>query len=575
MKKMQIIYRMKQLLENPFLNLFKKSLDQTILSSNPLKAFTVIAFLLSVGSSYAIVKISGIISRLADTIATNEFEIVMKTFCWYSTIALLLKFIPRTIYNCIIQEICRNQFVTFVREYLSLEFPTFHSRTPGEMRYSIFLKSFASVMCSQMILFDCSTMLGTAIFSFTRISSSNSLLIALIFVTMIPLYLSAVAYLISIKLKYQTKFLLQQEKISSSLYDKLINYDVIKAFSLENIISDEFHDELLNQMNAQVDLGVVDTKIYIALNCLIIFPYIAIVLVLINKKGLFETTILYLNLSSQLKRLGREISNLMMYLNQIRFADVDIPPVATDIEKTDELTGFNNSIEFKDLTLYYGTSPIIKNINAVIKCGEKIAIVGPNGAGKSTLVKALLGFTKFTGDMYFDGKNTNNLSWKSILRQISYIPQNDYTSDDTIINNLRLGNKNAKDDFIKDKARIFGVHNTFLDMEEGYETIAGPKGNKLSGGQLQKVSLIRAAVKDAPIFVLDEATAAMDKNYENDLIEKLFTVLYNKTIIMIVHGKEHLKRFDKIMFLNNGTLENVGTYKDLIKISENFRCFVK
>ncbi|KAI5169937.1 hypothetical protein PAEPH01_1115, partial [Pancytospora epiphaga] len=203
--------------------------------------------------------------------------------------------------------------------------------------------------------------------------------------------------------------------------------------------------------------------------------------------------------------------------------------------------------------------------------GEKIGIVGPNGTGKSTFIKSLMGFTKYSGDIFFDNQNTRSLSWKSVIKQISYIPQDDYTSDDTVMNNLRLGDKNATDEFIVSRARAFGAHETFVGLPDGYETETGPRGNRLSGGQLQKLSLVRAAVKDAPIFVLDEATAAMDKSYESELLGKLFDILKDRTIIMIVHGKDYLAQFDRLFFFNNGRLEQTGTYEDLLSSNSNFK----
>lgn len=563
-----------------YFKLFKKCIQQTILSTRTIQLIALLSFSMSLASAYILVKVSDSITVLTDVFKTPQMNSALYTFFFLSFLAFFMKYIPKVIYSSVLQYICRNQFVAFVKEYLQLNYTKFHQKTPGEMRYSIFLKSFASVMCGQMLIFEISAMLGTSIFSFLKITNNINFLSGLVFALSPIIYLSAVIYYVNIKIKYQSQYLIQQEKISTKLYDKLINYDLIKTYNLENSEAKSFYTDLSDQMNAQINMGVIDARGYVFLNILQMVPYITLVLIAFHfksssiRKGLFQITILYTSLSQQLKRLGRELCSLMMYLNQIKHGEIENIEEENQGADEEDLEGFTDSIEFKNLTLYHGNTQILQNINAKIIHGEKIAIVGRNGTGKSTLVKALLGFTRFTGEMLFDGRSTAILTWKSILRQISYIPQNDYTSDDTIMNNLRLGDQNASDEFIKAQAQRFGVHQTFEELEDGYETMTGPRGNRLSGGQLQKLSLVRAAVKNAPIFILDEATAAMDKNYEAILIEKLFENLGDRTVMMIVHGKEHLRRFDRIFYIDNGMLECTGSYDKLIKCSDSFREFI-
>ncbi|KAI5169897.1 hypothetical protein PAEPH01_1085, partial [Pancytospora epiphaga] len=553
---------MPNILDNTYLCLFGKAISQTILGTPLTVSISLLVFIVTFFATRMLIWISDSIVALTSTFKTYLFESALKDFLIASCIALVLKYIPRVVYTIAVQEICRNQFVLFMSEYLNLCYTSFHRKTPGEIRYAIFLKSFASVMCAHLVVFEFSAMLGTVVFSFQKINSSSNHYSAIIFIVSPVVYLSAIVYYIKRKLVIQTEYLKQQEKVSSKLFDKLVNYEVIKTYRLENSESMSFFADLNGQMKEQINIGMLEATGSFIFSFLLIFPYILLVLLAYsldsvgaNTENLFKTTLLYISMSAQVKRLGSELIGLMMCLNQIKFTDIEnLVEIDSNGQKR-EVDGFNQSIRFENVTLYYDSTEVIREINAEIRCGEKIGIVGPNGTGKSTFIKSLMGFTKYSGDIFFDNQNTRSLSWKSVIKQISYIPQDDYTSDDTVMNNLRLGDKNATDEFIVSRARAFGAHETFVGLPDGYETETGPRGNRLSGGQLQKLSLVRAAVKDAPIFVLDEATAAMDKSYESELLGKLFDILKDRTIIMIVHGKDYLAQFDRLFFFNNGRLE--------------------
>lgn len=570
-----------------YYKLFEKSVKQTVFSSGIIKTVALITFIMSFISTYVVVSLSEKIKSLISSFHTENIQKDINLFINLSLLLLFMKYVPKIVYNWFLQQICRKQFVIFIKEYLMLDYTNFHKKSPGKIRYAIFLKSFASVMCAQILVFEVSAMIGTSFFSFLKVTHIINFRSGIIFIFMPIIYLSAVMYFIYIRTEYQINYLKESEKVSGSLYDKLINFELIKTFNLEEKELESFYKTLLEQMKTQCRLGVVDARGIVLLNCLQMVLYVMLVVLAFytnsneSNKGLnnIQAIILYTNLSHQLKRMGREMRALAIYLTQIRFSDIEIN--STDQfrntyadEQKPQLVNFHKSIEFENVGLLYNNEPVVININEKIIHGEKIAIVGPNGTGKSTFIKALLGFTKFTGKISFDGQTTEKLQWKSILKNISYVPQKDCSSNDTVINNLRLGNKNANDDFIKKQAKLFNADLEFENLSNGYETVTGPRGNNLSGGQLQKISLVRAAVKNAPIFILDEPTSATDKKYEFELIERLMKNFKDKTILMIVHGKKYLEKFDRIYFFNNGKLEATGPYNKLIKESENFRNFI-
>lgn len=539
---------------------------------------TLVVVLLTFASTYYLVKASSYLGLVSKTFKTAEFAPSLKLFVHTSVVALCLKFIPMHIYTWVLQTIMRHEFIALLKRYINMSYTKFHSKTPGKLRYLIFLKALCTPMCSQTIIFEFTKMSGNTIFSFIQIKKDINFFSALIFIIIPAVYLSATFYFIYKRLEYQQRYLVEQEKISSILYDKLINYDVIKTFNLEDSESASFYSNLQDQTNAHINMGNFTARGEYLLSYVLYIPNIIVLWTCLASSSIsndkfFSITILYVLMSDQLETLGKQLIILVNYLVQVKFTEIDDVPAAEDQTAKADLGSFTSSIRFAGVTLYHGEKAVVRDINAVIPKGQKIAVVGPNGTGKSTFVKALLGFTKFTGDIFFDDMNTKQLNWKSILGQISYVPQEDYTSDDTVMNNLRLGDKNASDQFIIEKAKLFSAHDTFVDLNRSYETEAGPRGNNLSGGQLQKISLVRAVVKDSPIFILDEATAAMDKGFENSLIQKLFRNLEDRTIIMIVHGKDYLSRFDQLFFLNDGMLEQTGTYDELLRTNTNFQKF--
>ncbi|KAI5169875.1 ATP-binding cassette, subfamily B (MDR/TAP), member 7, partial [Pancytospora epiphaga] len=543
-----------------YYKLTKDIMKVSVFKHRYLRIIALVAMVMTFISTYYMVKVSSCIGLLSKTFRTEEFYNTLKTFFLTSLLALGTRYLPSIVYTFTLQTTMRREFVMLLKRYLELGYNRFHTKTPGEMRYCIFIKATCTPMCTQVVIFELARMVGNTIFSTLKVKNDINFASGIVFAILPVIYLSSVFYFITGRLKYQERLLAEQESTSSNIYDKLINYDLIKTYNLENTETNLLYRNLSRQTDAQINMGRFWSKGEYLLNYVLYAPYILVLWVClqnrsINEERFFSVTVLYIMMADNLDSLGRQLLLLFYYLVQVKFTEVADSNSERNDRIPEDLDGFNQSIRFENVTLYYDSTEVIREINAEIRRGEKIGIVGPNGTGKSTFIKSLMGFTKYSGDIFFDNQNTRSLSWKSVIKQISYIPQDDYTSDDTVMNNLRLGDKNATDEFIVSRARAFGAHETFVGLPDGYETETGPRGNRLSGGQLQKLSLVRAAVKDAPIFVLDEATAAMDKSYESELLGKLFDILKDRTIIMIVHGKDYLAQFDRLFFFNNGRLE--------------------
>jgi len=559
-----------------FYRLFKQVFNGIILKYRYVTVAAVIFSVASFTSTYFFTKIAEISAQLLDRSSVIPFQTRLESLIETTLIAVTLRYIPISIFTFLIQLISRDKFIEDLEHYMNLKYTTFHKKTPGEFRFTIFLRSLSYPICAQIIIFDFSSIVGTILFTFIKACRDINFFAACIFPLFPVVYGTAILIFLKYRIIYNTLNLEEQEKTSARIYDKLSNYDVIKTYNLEDEEITSFRQGLKSQVDCQLNADIFFAKGKYIIRFITMLPYILFGTLsfifprMMSGSVLFQAILLFSSLSLQIKKMGIQVSRLANLLNQIRFDSIEEDP---PYGATETKTTFDDSIRFSDVSLYHGETRIVDGINLTLKKGEKVAIVGKNGTGKSTFVKSILGFTEYKGDILLDERSLRELTNKSVFNLISYIPQDDFTSDDTVLNNLKLGRKGASLEYIVEKAKMFGAHETFVGLDNGYETEAGIKGNRLSGGQRQKISLVRAAVKDAPIFILDEATAAIDKGYEKTVMDLFLNKMEGKTVVMIIHQKDYLMKFDKVVFLANGRVQGFGSYEELLEGNELFREF--
>lgn len=561
-----------------YYNLLSSIFSDIILKHKHVAVTAFISAILVFVSTYYITELAEASAVLLDRSHSSPFDLRLYNCAKISFFALTLRCVPLAYFTYLIQHIARIKFVEVLRSYMLLPYYKFHKKTPGEIRFTVFLKSLSYPICTQIVVFDFTSLIGSTLFTFIKAYNDISLYPAVVFSMFPLLYLLYMIFFLKYRLIYRTLNLVEQEKTSSRIYDKLSNFDVIKAYNLENLQIDSLRNSIKGQIETQMTTDVFTAKGKYFGRFLIILPYILLAIFSLAKPNsisgslLFQATLLYSSLSIQIKKMGAQLVKLSSFLNQIGYDKIDAEILSNS---QTAIESFNHKIEFLNVDLFHEDKIILHSLSFTIYKNDRIAIVGKNGTGKSTLIKAMLGFTKYNGDILIDGINIKNLTNKSIFSLISYISQDDYTSDDTIMNNIKLGNKTVSDQYVYDKSRLIETHEMITGLEHGYETQAGIKGTSLSGGQRQKLSLLRAIVKDGPIFIFDEATAAIDKEYEKKIINILMNTMKNKTIVMIIHEKSYLEDFDKIFYLNNETVEEIGTYNDLMKNNYNFQTFIR
>ena len=204
------------------------------------------------------------------------------------------------------------------------------------------------------------------------------------------------------------------------------------------------------------------------------------------------------------------------------------------------------------------------------------AFVGPSGGGKTTLCHLMARFWDVQeGEVLLGGKNVKDYSFDSLMKNFSFVFQNVYLFEDTIANNIRFGEPEASMARVIEAAKKAKCHDFIMSLPNGYETIIGEGGASLSGGEKQRISIARAIMKDAPIIILDEATANVDPENETELTAAIEALTKEKTIIMIAHRLKTVRHADQIFVIDNGHIAEKGTHDDLMKQEGIYKSFVE
>ena len=235
----------------------------------------------------------------------------------------------------------------------------------------------------------------------------------------------------------------------------------------------------------------------------------------------------------------------------------------------------SNEIEFKNVSFSYGKGEVLKGMSVALKPNTLTAIIGPSGSGKTTFCKLIPRFYDVSkGEILIGGAKITNISTEELMKNISMVFQNVYLFEDTIMNNIRLAKPNASDEDIISAAKKARCHDFIKSLQKGYETKIGEAGTTLSGGEKQRIAIARAILKDAPIVILDEFTSALDVENERHILQAIDNLVQNKTVIMIAHRLETVRKADNIIVLDKGEIAQEGTHNELITQDGIYKSFI-
>jgi len=291
-----------------------------------------------------------------------------------------------------------------------------------------------------------------------------------------------------------------------------------------------------------------------------------------------EIFITYIALFSQVMRPAKAISDSFSTIHsgiaagERVLALIDEKPLIVDAPDAVAITGFNDSLEFKNVSFAYQEKMVLSDINLIVPKGKTVALVGPSGGGKSTLMDLIPRFIEpQSGEILVDGKNIQKVTANSLRAQMGIVNQESILFNDSIFNNIAFGKTDATMADVEAAARIANAHNFILETDKGYQTNIGDRGTKLSGGQRQRICIARAVLNNPPLMLLDEATSALDTESEKLVQDALNNLMKNRTSLIIAHRLSTIQNADMIVVLENGKIVEQGDHHQLINNNGLYR----
>ena len=274
-----------------------------------------------------------------------------------------------------------------------------------------------------------------------------------------------------------------------------------------------------------------------------------------------------------------DLAGIYTALLKIIGKGVDLANEILSIEQMDingeDITPANRDIHLEHVSFAYENRKIIDDVTLDIRENTTTAIVGPSGGGKTTITSLIARFWDVQeGSVTLGGKNVKDYSFDSLMENFSFVFQRVYLFEDTIANNIRFGKPEATMDEVIEAAKKAACHDFIMALPNGYETVIGEGGATISGGEKQRIAIARAIMKDAPIIILDEATANVDPENEKELTEAIENLTKQKTIIMIAHRLKTVRNADQIIVIDKGKIVQKGKHDELMKQEGIYKNFI-
>jgi ATP-binding cassette subfamily B protein len=362
----------------------------------------------------------------------------------------------------------------------------------------------------------------------------------------------------------------------SKAVDSLLNYETVKYFGNEELEAKRFDASIARYVKAAIrtytSLGVLNT------GQAIIFTIGTVICMLLAARDVTRGTLTvgdFVMINAILMQLYVPLNFMGMVYREIKQGLIDIetmfallhePAEIVDRPGAKTLRVRKGEIKFENVSFAYDPErPILKNVSFEVPAGKMVAIVGPSGAGKSTISRILFRFYEISrGKVLIDGQNIRDVTQASLRAAIGMVPQDTVLFNDTIEYNIRYGKPDASSAEVREAARLAQIHEFIVTLPQGYDSLVGERGLKLSGGEKQRVAIARTILKSPPILMLDEATSALDSHTEKEIQDALERVAENRTSLVIAHRLSTVVHADNVIVLDHGEIVEHGTHLELL-----------
>ncbi|MGB1454031.1 MAG: ABC transporter ATP-binding protein [Flavobacteriaceae bacterium] len=402
--------------------------------------------------------------------------------------------------------------------------------------------------------------------------------------TVLPLpILSITIYKLS-RIINQKSALVQEmlSKMSSFAQESFSGIAVIKSYNLQGQSSSDFTDLASETYDKNMDLVKVQAWFFPLMILLIGCSNLIVIFVggnqYINGQleiGVLAEFIIYVNM------LTWPVAVVGWITSIVQQAEASQKRINAFLEEQPEIISgkgvfspIQGTIEFKNVSLQYPETGIkaLDQVNLTIPAGSTLGIIGNIGSGKSTLLDTLVRlYDPSEGSILIDGHDLKTFQLEELRSAVGYVPQNAFLFSEQIEENIRFGNPEASQEAIREAAQKSAVHDNIIQFKEGYKTLLGERGVTLSGGQIQRVSIARALIKDPQILLLDDCLSAVDTDTEEEILKHLRSVSKNKTTLIVSHRISSLKHADQIVVFENGKIVQQGKHADLIEVGGYYK----
>ena len=371
-------------------------------------------------------------------------------------------------------------------------------------------------------------------------------------------------------------------KVFDNLQENIEQIEQIKSYNLEDRVLNDFFEKLNASTKQKTKGEVVAGTLTGIATAILKLGIISVAVIGVNMLMAGEVSVLvYIAFLMLTASIYLPIEGIITFMSMIvmldavvgRIKEIKTMPVQ---EGKKDIDIKNYDIEFKDVYFGYDDYSVINGVSFTAKQGEITALIGSSGSGKTTLTKLAARFWDIDkGKILIGGEDIGKIDPETLLKNFSIVFQDVTLFNSSIKDNIKIGKKDATDEEIIRAAKIARCYEFIDKMPDGIDTVIGENGQRLSGGERQRISIARAILKDAPIILLDEATASLDVENESLIQEALSELIKEKTAIVIAHRLRTIRNANKIVLLNAGKIEAIGTDEELCKSSEFYKAMLR